>query len=282
MVYLALSYDHRLVDGADAARFLTTVKERLEAGAFEPDSGLHSGVPRSGRAPVVIGASICGSSSPGRQRFLGHRARPAGPPTPTARADARWFRRTSARIRRIALVRRRRAARPGSRSPAPTSWSTSPERASATSGGPRPTSARSCAAGSTRPRSPVASQLAADAQRAAGAAQRVRDRLLRRPRRRGVDETHRPARVSSRMSAGPGRRPPPAAEEAGARVVPSAHRPGARPGRAARAGWCRLFRLGLGGKLGDGKQWMPWISLTDHVAAMRFLLDQMRSAGPVN
>ncbi|GAA3290339.1 hypothetical protein GCM10020295_04530 [Streptomyces cinereospinus] len=30
MVYLALSYDHRLVDGADAARFLTALKDRLE------------------------------------------------------------------------------------------------------------------------------------------------------------------------------------------------------------------------------------------------------------
>ena len=35
MVYLALSYDHRIVDGADAARFLTTIKARLEEGAFE-------------------------------------------------------------------------------------------------------------------------------------------------------------------------------------------------------------------------------------------------------
>ena len=35
MVYLALTYDHRLVDGADAARFLADVKQRLEAGAFE-------------------------------------------------------------------------------------------------------------------------------------------------------------------------------------------------------------------------------------------------------
>ena len=40
IVYLALSYDHRLVDGADAARFLTTIKHRLEEGAFEADLGL--------------------------------------------------------------------------------------------------------------------------------------------------------------------------------------------------------------------------------------------------
>jgi pyruvate dehydrogenase E2 component (dihydrolipoyllysine-residue acetyltransferase) len=40
MVYLALTYDHRLVDGADAARFLVTVKERLEVGAFESELGL--------------------------------------------------------------------------------------------------------------------------------------------------------------------------------------------------------------------------------------------------
>ena len=35
MVYLALTYDHRMVDGADAVRFLTTVKDRLENGEFE-------------------------------------------------------------------------------------------------------------------------------------------------------------------------------------------------------------------------------------------------------
>jgi 2-oxoglutarate dehydrogenase E2 component (dihydrolipoamide succinyltransferase) len=40
MVYLALSYDHRLVDGADAARFLGTIKERLEAGNFEAELAL--------------------------------------------------------------------------------------------------------------------------------------------------------------------------------------------------------------------------------------------------
>jgi pyruvate dehydrogenase E2 component (dihydrolipoamide acetyltransferase) len=40
MVYLALTYDHRLVDGADAARFLTTLKARLEEGAYETELGL--------------------------------------------------------------------------------------------------------------------------------------------------------------------------------------------------------------------------------------------------
>jgi 2-oxoglutarate dehydrogenase E2 component (dihydrolipoamide succinyltransferase) len=40
MVYLALSYDHRVVDGADAARFLVTMKTRLEEGAFEASLGL--------------------------------------------------------------------------------------------------------------------------------------------------------------------------------------------------------------------------------------------------
>jgi len=40
MAYLSLTYDHRLVDGADAARFLVLVKNRIEDGAFESDLGL--------------------------------------------------------------------------------------------------------------------------------------------------------------------------------------------------------------------------------------------------
>jgi len=39
-VYLALTYDHRIVDGADAARFLSTVRDRLQGGAFEGELGL--------------------------------------------------------------------------------------------------------------------------------------------------------------------------------------------------------------------------------------------------
>ena len=40
MCYLSLTYDHRLVDGADAGRFLGTLKKRLEAGQFESEVGL--------------------------------------------------------------------------------------------------------------------------------------------------------------------------------------------------------------------------------------------------
>ncbi|WP_313407160.1 2-oxoglutarate dehydrogenase, E2 component, dihydrolipoamide succinyltransferase [Aeromicrobium sp.] len=39
MAYLALTYDHRIIDGADAGRFLTAIKERLQAGAFEGELG---------------------------------------------------------------------------------------------------------------------------------------------------------------------------------------------------------------------------------------------------
>ncbi len=40
MAYLALTYDHRIVDGADAARFLVTVKQRIEEGDFAAELGL--------------------------------------------------------------------------------------------------------------------------------------------------------------------------------------------------------------------------------------------------
>lgn len=40
IVHLALSYDHRIIDGADAARFLVSIKERLETGRFEHDLGM--------------------------------------------------------------------------------------------------------------------------------------------------------------------------------------------------------------------------------------------------
>lgn len=43
-----------------------------------------------------------------------------------------------------------------------------------------------------------------------------------------------------------------------------------------------LFRFGLGGRMGSGRQWMSWISLADEVAALRFLLDTETASGPFN
>jgi uncharacterized protein len=43
-----------------------------------------------------------------------------------------------------------------------------------------------------------------------------------------------------------------------------------------------LFRLGLGGPLGSGRQWMPWVSLADVVAAIEFLLGADEITGAVN
>ena len=42
------------------------------------------------------------------------------------------------------------------------------------------------------------------------------------------------------------------------------------------------FRLGIGGKLGGGKQWVPWIALADWLRAAEFLLDRDDIGGPVN
>ena len=43
-----------------------------------------------------------------------------------------------------------------------------------------------------------------------------------------------------------------------------------------------LFRLGLGAQIGSGTQFVSWISVTDHVAAVRYLIDQPAIDGPVN
>lgn len=44
----------------------------------------------------------------------------------------------------------------------------------------------------------------------------------------------------------------------------------------------RVFRLGLGGRLGDGRQWMSWLSLQDAVAAMEFAIAQPHMSGAFN
>lgn len=72
------------------------------------------------------------------------------------------------------------------------------------------------------------------------------------------------------------------AEEAGIRVV---H---ARSGVVLAQGGPLIdkielpFRLGVGGRVGSGRQYVPWIALADHVRALRYLLDHQSLAGPVN
>ena len=58
---------------------------------------------------------------------------------------------------------------------------------------------------------------------------------------------------------------------------------GALAGAAALLGRCgRCSGSALGGRLGSGRQYMPWISLDDEVGAIRFLLEHDEIAGPVN
>ena len=72
------------------------------------------------------------------------------------------------------------------------------------------------------------------------------------------------------------------AVEAGIRVVNLRFGVVLGPGPGALAKMLPIFRLGLGGRLGSGRQWMSWISLADTVAAVLFALDTPTLAGPVN
>jgi hypothetical protein len=72
------------------------------------------------------------------------------------------------------------------------------------------------------------------------------------------------------------------AVEAGIRVVHLRFGVVLTPGGGALGKMLPLFRLGLGGRLGSGKQWMSWISLADAVAAILFAMDAASLAGPLN
>lgn len=67
-------------------------------------------------------------------------------------------------------------------------------------------------------------------------------------------------------------------------VLAPAAQPGSHGGTnsGALARMLPIFRLGLGGRLGSGLQWMSWITLTDVLAAIFFILDTPSLAGPVN
>lgn len=72
------------------------------------------------------------------------------------------------------------------------------------------------------------------------------------------------------------------AAEAGIRVVHLRFGTVLAPGAGALARLLPWFRLGLGGKLGSGSQYMSWIALPDVLAALFFLLDSPAAVGPYN
>ncbi len=72
------------------------------------------------------------------------------------------------------------------------------------------------------------------------------------------------------------------ATEAGIRVVHLRFGVVLGRGEGALAPMLPVFRLGLGGRLGSGRQWMSWISLADAIDAILFLLETPGLAGPVN
>jgi uncharacterized protein (TIGR01777 family) len=72
------------------------------------------------------------------------------------------------------------------------------------------------------------------------------------------------------------------AAAAGIRVVNMRFGVVLAPGSGVLAQMLPIFRLGLGGRLGSGKQWMSWIGLADLVAAVLFVLDSTSLADAVN
>ncbi|GAA2799238.1 TIGR01777 family oxidoreductase [Saccharopolyspora taberi] len=72
------------------------------------------------------------------------------------------------------------------------------------------------------------------------------------------------------------------AAEAGARVVLARTGPVLSPSGGMLGALRPLFAFLLGGRLGDGSQYLPWISLDDETAALRFVLEHSEISGPVN
>jgi hypothetical protein len=72
------------------------------------------------------------------------------------------------------------------------------------------------------------------------------------------------------------------AKQAGIRVVHLRSGVVLGPHGGALAQMLPIFRLGLGGPLGNGRQWMCWIGLGDWIAAVRFLLNREDLSGPIN
>ena len=72
------------------------------------------------------------------------------------------------------------------------------------------------------------------------------------------------------------------AREAGLRVVPMRTAVVLMAKGGAYGRLLPIFRLGIGGRIGSGRQWWSWVALDDYVRAVRFLADHTEISGPVN
>ena len=308
MMYLALSYDHRIVDGADAARFLGAMKTRLEEG---PVRGLarpltHASgattrtcLSSSGRFAISGATQTCPGSC---QRGGVQRARLApGPPVWLAdRMSQRVAISGASGLIGSALssylvargddVRHlvRREARTGSE----ISWDPAQRRLDA--GAFEDVDAVVHLAGAGVGRPPVVTRLQAGDPRLPH--RRHVDRRLGRRGPRRPDPAGQ--RLGGRVVRQRPRRRDPHRTEPGGNRVPRRGRPGVggvdrcrqpvagAPVAMSRTGLVmsrkggafeplvRLGRLGLAGPLGSGRQWWPWISLDDVIRALVFLVDR--------
>ena len=109
----------------------------------------------------------------------------------------------------------------------------------------------------------------------------VRDRLLRRPRRRDLDEEARPARASGPRSRSSGRLPSRRPESSACASCP-AHGPDPRQGLRPVEGAPATLQARVGGPLAGGDQYMSWIHLDDEVGMILWALDNDQVSGVIN
>ena len=175
---------------------------------------------------------------------------------------------------------RPRARSPAARSTASTPSCTSPVKAWPSSAGPTRRSRRS----STRASSGTTAIADACAVASATGRQRARvgigRRLLRRHRRRASPTSPAPPGTTSSPTCAASGRPRPRRPKPPASAWCTSAPASCRRSAAASSAQLPLFKLGVGGRLGIGRQWVSWITLDDEVRAIRFAIDTASLSRP--
>ena len=268
MVYLALTYDHRLVDGADAARFLTTVKNRLEEGAFEAELGL---LPAWMKVAVTGSSGLIGTALVASLRSDGHQVIRLVRRPPRSGDEMRWDPRaadgglasSAGALDGIDACVHLAGAGVASRR-----WTS---RYKAEIRASRVLGTRALAGALTRLGSPPATLVAASAIGWYGDTDG-----------RDVDESAPAGKTFLARLVRDWEAAADPAAQAGIRVVhPRSGLVLTRAGGLL-ARLLPLARWGLCPRFASGAQAMSWISLPDEIGAIRLLLDRADISGPVN